>query len=246
MAQREYYVGSLVRQIDFFAFPRTGSHFLIYCCSGLFDLISILPAVHRLAPEAASRQDELRPEALYALSLREPGVPFQPVWLNTLAGGNPHGVPMKDEFPMLLLIRDPMAAVYSAWRARKRLGFPLNSAEEVQHHLEWCLHYYETGFSLLEKFPSESLLVRYEELVAAPSTLEKIIGFAGVTPKLQPDFVHRVTRFDSFVNPGDRSFYREGRDTAWKDDAEWLAILSGVREFDLSAFGYPQELSVAS
>lgn len=90
------------------------------------------------------------------------------------------------------------------------------------------------------------MLVRYEDLVDAPSTLEKIIGFAGVTPKLQPDFVHRVTRFDSFVNPGDRSFYREGRDTAWKDDAEWLAILSGVRQFDFSAFGYPQELSVAS
>lgn len=245
MAQ-EFYFGSLVRQIDFFAFPRTGSHFLTYCCSGLFDLISILPAQHRLAPEPSSRRDELRPEALYALSLREPGIPFQPVWLNALAGGGPHSVPAKVEAPILLLIRDPMAAVYSAWRARNRLGFQLNSPAEIERHLEWCLHYYETGFSLLEKFPSESLLVRYEELVAAPSTLENIVGFAGVTPKLQPDFVHRVTRFDSFVKPGDRSFYREGRDTAWKEDREWLENLSDVREFDFSAFGYPRELSVAS
>ena len=131
----QYYFGTLLKQVDVFAFPRTGSHLLAHCFAGLFDSISLLPEVHRTSPEAISRQDEIKTEALYALELREPGVPFRPVWLNPLTGGV-HGTPMKSNNPALLLIRDPIATAFSAWRARRRLGFILESPDDLNDHLE--------------------------------------------------------------------------------------------------------------
>jgi hypothetical protein len=67
-----YYFGTLLTEIDVFAFPRTGSHLLAYCFAALFDSVSLLPEIHRKLPEAIARQNELRAEALYALDLRKP------------------------------------------------------------------------------------------------------------------------------------------------------------------------------
>ena len=69
----------------------------------LNDSVSLLPETLRTDPEAVSRQEEIKDEALYGLDLREQAAPFQPVWLNPLTNGV-HGVPVKTDNPTLLLI----------------------------------------------------------------------------------------------------------------------------------------------
>jgi hypothetical protein len=246
MAKRDqYYFGSLVKQIDVFAFPRTGSHFLAHCLTGLFDLVSLLPEVHRTLPEAISRQDELKEEILYALDLREQNVPFQPVWLNPLVGGV-HGVPVQTENKALLLIRDPIAAAFSAWRARHRLAFKLETPQDLNEHWNQYEKFYDAGLKMIEQAAGGALLVRYELLTATSETLEQIVEFAGVRPKLTPQFVHWITRFDNFVKNQDRSFYREGNDEAWKSNVEWreLMRLAGPRDFGI--FGYQQTATIGA
>src|SRR5579875_3878036 len=57
MSKRDqYYFGTLIKQIDVFAFPRTGSHLSAYCFNGLFDSVSLLPEALRTSPEPISRQ----------------------------------------------------------------------------------------------------------------------------------------------------------------------------------------------
>lgn len=234
----EYYFGSLVKQIDVFAFPRTGSHFLAYCFSGLFDSVSLLPQAHRTVPEAISRQDEIRDEALYALDLREPGVPFQPVWLNPLSGGV-HGLPFLSENPALLLIRDPVATAFSAWRARERLGFNLETPDDLNDHWNRYQEFYSAGMDMLAQSPGNTLLARYEQLAATVEALDDIVHFVGIKPKLEPRFVHWVTRFENLVKDGNRTFYREGRNDAWKRNAEWCDLVRRTGMRDFSRFGYP-------
>lgn len=178
MTKEQYYFGTLLKQVDVFAFPRTGSHFLAYCFAGLFDSISMLPEIHRTSPEAISRQDEIRTKALYALELREPGVPFQPVWLNPLTGGV-HGTPVESNHRALLLIRDPMAAAFSAWRARDRLHFVLESSNDLNDHLDKYELFYDAGLDLFNRCGARVLLVRYEELTAGFDVLERIVELSG-------------------------------------------------------------------
>jgi len=233
----QYYFGSLLKEIDIFAFPRTGSHFLAYCFAGLFDSISLLPEVHRTLPESISRQDELRVEALYALELRQPGVPFQPVWLNPIVNGV-HGLPAPCDHPALVLIRDPIASAFSAWRARHRLGFALETAEELNVHLDKYEDFYDAANILIKQAAGRALLVRYELLVANFEMLQRIVEFVGLTPKLAPRFVHWVTRFENFVAGGNRTFYREGDNEAWRRDEPWCMLLQQAGMRDFSRFGY--------
>lgn len=238
MPKREqYYFGSLLKQIDVFAFPRTGSHFLAYCFAGLFDSVSLLPEIHRTSSEAISRQNELKEEVLYALDLREDGVPFQPVWLNPLATGV-HGVPILTENPVLLLIRDPIATAFSAWRARRRLGFKLETAEDLNEHWDKYENFYDAGMQVVREAADRALLVRYELLTASFETLEQIAEFVAVKPKLAPLFVHWITRFENFVQARNRTFYREGNNEAWRENDEWCNLMRRARRRDFSRFGY--------
>jgi hypothetical protein len=92
-----------LKEFEYFAFPRVGSHFFYYCLTGLFDLIG-LPHEHLTSIEAISRQEELNPLALYALKLREDGIPFQPVFFNALSNGM-HGQGFReDEFNIWVLV----------------------------------------------------------------------------------------------------------------------------------------------
>jgi hypothetical protein len=238
----QYYLGRLLKQIDVFAFPRTGSHFLAYCFVGLFDSVSLLPEIHRTLPEAISRQDEIKDETLYALDLREEGVPFQPVWLNPLAGGV-HGVPVRTENPALLLIRDPVATAFSAWRARDRLGFKLLTGEDLNDHWDKYEEFYDAGIRLIEQTAAKVLLVRYELLTAGFETLERIVEFVGAKPKLSPRFVHSITRFENFVKDGNRTFYREGNNESWKGSEEWCRLMLHAGPRDFRRFGYEPALT---
>lgn len=236
--ERQYGAGSILKVIDYYAFPRTGSHFLGACISGLFDHVTILPEEIRTDAEAVSRRDELSELALYALELREPGVPYQPVWFDVLRHG-PHAVPAAGPHPVLILIRHPLAAAYSAWRSRARLGWAVATAPELAAHLENYERFYDAALSLVEQHAGRVRMIRYEDVVESAGPLEELVRFVGVRPKLSPAFVHWVTRFENFVKPGERTFYRAGDDRAWSRDAQFLGLLAGVPAGDFSRFGYP-------
>ena len=69
-----YYFGTrLAVRCDYYAFPRTGSHYLWACLTGLLDLV-FFPNEHVDNPEARQRVEELNPYAYYAMRLREDGL----------------------------------------------------------------------------------------------------------------------------------------------------------------------------
>lgn len=233
----QYYFGSLIKEVAFYAFPRTGAHFLTYCLSGLFDLVTDLPEEHRTLSEAISRQDELQDLSLYALELREAGVPFQPLRLDALKNGV-HGTPIEGPEPVLVLSRHPLASAYSAWRSRDRLSFKVEEPEEMNEHFKWYERFYEAALRVRNIMGAKALLVRFEDLVASARPLEQIVDFVELKPKLSPKFVHSVTRFDNFVKAGTRTFYRGGDNEAWKEDLRFLDLIGGWRRRDFSQFGY--------
>lgn len=240
----QYYFGQLVKEIDCFSFPRTGSHFFKYCTSGLFDLITRSHA-HLENPEAIDRQREINPEVLYGLDLREPGVAFQPVWINGTANGV-HGRPVDGSNPVIVLIRNPFATAYSLYRVNRDRwhGVPnLDRDNDIRvqfltQTLQDYAAYYHSAFDVMESLKDRGLLIRYEELVASAEPLTRLVAFCGIKPKLQPEFVHFLTRFDRFAKPGDRTFYRSGDNDAWRRDETWMSTLASIKVPDFSRFGY--------
>ncbi|MCA9298317.1 MAG: hypothetical protein KDA28_04580 [Phycisphaerales bacterium] len=228
------YSAAVTPSIDLFAFPRTGSHFFNHCLVGLFDRVEFdHPHLHN--QEAIDRQREVDPDAMYALDLREPGAPFRPVHIEERATGM-HGRPeARDGRRCMLLVREPRATLYSLARAlTSRWG------KDIQDPAAWAATkaaeyatFYDAGFDLLG---DDALLVRYEDLVRDHHMLERVVEFVGVTPKLRPSFVHRVTRFETWTTPGARTFYRAGDNQAWRSDETWGPVLERL-EFD-DRFGY--------
>lgn len=237
-----YYFGTLARQIDCFAYPRTGSHYFNYCCSGLLDLVA-LPTPGIDNPEAISRQEELDPGVLAALAARSDGVPYQPVIINHRATGQ-HGEPARTEHPLVVLIRDPFATVYSYYKAAtSRWG----AADRIRDAGAWAAEklgryhsFYTRAWEVLAADPARSLLIRFEDLTAGPEPLRRLAELAGVTPKLPPELVHRLTRFDTITRPGARTFYRGGDNDAWRRDSAWCeAVEAAAPALDFDRFGYP-------
>jgi hypothetical protein len=234
-----YHFGQLVPTFNVFAHPRTGSHFLFHCLSGLFDVIAFSHA-HLHEEEAVDRKRELNPEMVHLLELRDPKVPWCPVFFNPTSTGI-HGLPVVSEVPAIVLIRDPIAAAYSRFRVeRDRWGgvAELSTAWlnlELQNYTE----YYGTALAVLKDPVQSGLLVRWEHLVADKLALERIIAFCQHPAKLPPSFVYSITRFENFVQPGSRTFYRSGSNEAWHSDVEWIAALSNAEHFAFESFGYP-------
>jgi hypothetical protein len=237
----EYYFGSDLKVIDYYAFPRTGSHLLYYCMTGLFDLVTRMSEEDRKNPEAASRKDELSAEVLYSLELRESGAPFAPVLLNIMKKGL-HHPPEPGGNPILMLIRHPLAAAYSAWCTRKRMGFEIETAAQLAIHLDCYEKFYDAALELVQRNDVNALLIRYENLVSSCLALDAVAAFAGVRPKLSAQFVHWVTRFDRFVGHGDRTFYKAGDDKVWRESKEFLELLESAGPArDFRRFGYIAE-----
>lgn len=242
MSPESYYFGSrLAVRCDYYAFPRTGSHYLWACLTGLLDLV-FYPNENVENPEAKQRAEELNPHAYYALRLREDGVPFQPVYLNPSARGM-HGIPAAAEWPVLMLIRDPHPAIYSWYHtAIDRWGAKI--PDRVKWMQEAYRHYREFYTAALEvqaKDPTRTCLLRFEALKASPAELDRLIAFLGVRPKLSTAFVHWWTEFDRMTQAGPRTFYRGGNNTRWRDDAAWTADLKRADPGDFSVFGYPEK-----
>jgi hypothetical protein len=228
----------LITEVNLFAYPRCGSHFFLYCMAGLYDIVTSNDP--RLSPaEVIDRATELNPDVLYALTLREPGVALHPVHFNANNNGM-HGLPTESERLTIVLIRDPVATVYSLFRFwRDRLGLVTDLTTEwlASQFLSYA-DFYDRALEVLARQKERGLLVRWEQLVAGPQALESITEFTGIAPKLRPSFVWSMTQFENFVRPGERTFYRSGTNAAWSADPLWGEILSRVGEFSFERFGY--------
>lgn len=240
MNPESYHFGTrLTVRCDYYAFPRTGSHYLWAGLTGLFDLV-FFPNEHVDNPEARQRNDELNPHAYYVLRLRDDGVPYQPVYLNASAQGT-HGLPTAGDWPLLLLIRDPHPTIYSWYHtAKDRWGAQVPDRvawmrEAYQHYRD----FYTRARELVAKAPDRACLLRFEELRQDAAQLQRVADFLGVRPKLSPAFVHWWTDFDRLTRPGHRTFYRAGNNQHWRSDAAWQADLQKAAPGDFSAFGYP-------
>lgn len=236
--QTTYHFGLLVKEIDIFSYPRTGAHFLRYCLSGLFDVIS-LPHPYLTHAEAVDRQQELNADVLYALGLREPDVPFRPVYFNARRTGV-HGLPAESDGSILVLIRDPIATAYSRLRVeRDRWGGITDlTSEWLSNELRGYSAFYDRATEVLARQGNRGLLIRWEDLVDSPRALEDVVSFVGLPAKLRPSLVWMLTRFDHFAEPGRRTFYRSGNNTAWKADSQWVRILSRLEDQSFHRFGY--------
>lgn len=240
MTPESYYFGTrLAVRCDYYAFPRTGSHYLWACLTGLLDLV-FYPNEHVDNPEARQRVEELNPHAYYVLRLREDGVPYQPVYIDAAPNGM-HGIPRAGEWPTLILIRSPHAAIYSWYHtAIERWG------AEIPDRVAWLgeayRHYrqfYTAAFAIQQGAPDRTCLIRFEALKENPAELERIVKFIGIQPKLSPRFVHWWTDFERMTRSGPRSFYRSGNNTRWTEDAAWGADLRAAAPGEFADFGYP-------
>ena len=237
-----YYFGSrLAKRCDYYAFPRTGSHYLWACLTGLLDLV-FYPNEFVDAPETKQRAEELDPHAFYVLRLREDGVPFQPVYINAAPAGL-HGKPTAGQWPTIILIRNPHPTIYSFYHTSiERWGASVpDRVAWMRTAYEQYRQFYAAGLALAEKSPEQTRLIRFEELKASSDVLSRLVEFIGVQPKLTPQFVHWWTEFDRIARPGPRSFYRGGNNTRWLEDAAWQADVKRALPGDFSAFGYPEQ-----
>jgi hypothetical protein len=240
MSPDSYYFGSrLAVRCDYYAFPRTGSHYLWACFTGLFDLV-FYPNDFVDHPEAKERANELNPHAFYGLRLREDGVPHQPVYINAAPQGV-HGKPAAGDWPVIMLIRDPHPTIYSWYHtARDRWG------AQVPDRVAWLRdayqqyrEFYDSALAVQETKPDRTLLIRFEELKTDPLVLQRLTAFVGVQPKLSPAFVHWWTDFGRMTRDGARTFYRAGNNAHWQADAAWQADLAQAQPGDFSRYGYP-------
>ncbi len=241
--EKQYFFGKyLVKEFDYFAFPRVGSHFLYYCLSGLFDLIG-LPHEHLNNAEAVSRQEELNPLALYALKLREDGVPYQPVFFNALSNGI-HGHVKPRGIKFIVLIREPMAVAYSLYQvSNARWGQQIVALEPwLTQTFDAYVSFYKNAFLQLVACPETSMLLRFEHLCRDSQTLKGLVRFLDLRPKLSPDFVHFLTSFEMFTRGAiHRTFYRGGNNEAWKKDSSWHLARDVFKTFNFGEFGYAQD-----
>lgn len=235
-----YYFGStLARRLDYFAFPRTGSHYLWACLTGLLDLV-FFPNEFVHNPEARQRAEEIDPLATYALRLREDGIPVQPVHIEAAANGL-HGLPAWRGNPVVILIRDPFPTIFSWFHtATQRWGADIPDPDAwTRDAFDRFATFYDAAFEVARAHPDAVHLVRFEHLRASPDALAALVAFIGVRPKLSPAFVHACTAFDRFTRPGNRTFYRRGDDNAWRGDATWSRRLLASAPPNLARFGYP-------
>jgi hypothetical protein len=202
------------------------------------ETVAVAPWVNE---EVLTRDNELNPAALYALSLRERDGWQAPLLIETGRTGM-HGKPgdlREGEFAVVL-IRDPLATVFSYYRVLRDRWEPgvAFDADSVRVNLEAYGEFYDAGWALKQQRPSNVALLRYERLVASPEETRYLVNFLNYRPKLEPEFVWEVTRFQNMVTPGERTFYREANNEAWKRDAYFVECVKGAGDFDFTRFGY--------
>jgi hypothetical protein len=237
MSASSYHFGvHLAREVDYFAFPRTGSHFLWHCFTGLFDLV-FFPTPYTDQPEPRQRREELDPMALQALELRTDVAGYHPVYIRHDVNGL-HGVPVDGGRPLIVLVRNPRAVFYSYYHtAVERWGAQIADVDAwLREQTTAFRRFYDTAWTLHAAVQDRVLILRFEELCGDPAALRRLVAFVGVPPKLPPEFVFWCCQFERLTRPGTRTFYRQGDDDAWCRDPVWRVRLETLGDF--SCYGY--------
>lgn len=243
-----------------FSFPRTGGHFLTHCIRALYDTepensdpiggvawhdqpSGAVQGIHlRGQAEIADRERELNPITLYALTLRANDGRRSP--LNFVHGRTGvHGIPggLLPGEKAVVLIRDPLATVYSlyrVWRDRWEPDIPFDAGSVYYHLCEYC-RYYDAAIVFKHDNPHNVNIMRFRDLAAGPESLRDLCNFLDHTPKLEPEFVWHMTKFENITTPKARTFYRQGNNEAWRSDPDFFSMLTQVGEFDFTPYGYP-------
>lgn len=234
------------KQIDYFAYPRVGSHLLFHCLSGLYELVMF--DMDCLAnEEVRSRLQEVNPSALYALRLRDSNAASPPPIHVDPAPNGIHGEVVDRGLPILCLVREPIATVYSAYRLRKdRLSEKISDPGKwVCSRLKEYEGFYRRVMEVKADVDDRFLLLRFEELVTDVAPLEALCKFVGAQPKLDPSFVRYVTDFEFFVLQGERTFYRSGKNDSWKRDEHFASLIASITYPDVPGLGYEAPTLVA-
>lgn len=233
-------VNSYTKRIDYYAYPRVGSHYLFHILSGLYDLV-LLDSENFHTEEYLSRSNELDEMSLYSLRLRDSSLPGSaPIYLNPNPNGI-HGMAKDFGYPIICLTREPVAAIYSYYRMKRDRfhekidDLTLWIGERLQEYTD----FYKEALVEGEKKPEHFLLLRYEDVCSSPEYLQRICDFIGESPKLDPAFVHHMTSFSNFIKEGDRTFYREGDNAKWRKDHDFVTSLGQSDYPSLSGLGYP-------
>jgi hypothetical protein len=153
-----------------------------------------------------------------------------------------HGLPgnvRQGEYAVIIL-RDPLAIAYSHYRVfrdRWSPGEPYDS-DSVRQQFERYLEFCDATYALKEAMCDTVTIVRYESLVASAAELRDFCNFLGFRPKLEPEYVWHITKFENFTRQQARTFYREGRNDAWRDDGTFREMLRYAGDFDFTPYGY--------
>lgn len=234
-----------IKEFDYYAFPRTGSHFLMINLGGLFDLEVVRQGTlaqdnkRHLSKEERSRTRELRPFVLLLLKQRWPSWEKSPVRIYANPSGVYHSTIKARDLPILVMIRNPIATMYSLYnlfvsRFKYKVGDIRNFVEK---NLDAYRKYYQPAFEL-QKEGHPLLMIRYEELLTSPAPMEKICKFLCVTPKLNPSIVFFMTRFKVITKIKYRTFYRHGNNQAWKRDLMFLEAVKPFLAMEWEEYGY--------
>lgn len=239
MTENAYTFGSTIaKKLNYFAYPRTGSHYLWACFTGLFDLV-FYENEYTYLPEAMQRFEELNPLSSYSLKLRQDGVPYEPVFIDARPNGL-HGEPACSGIPTLILIRDPHPTVYSIFKTTKDRwgGEDEPTVESVRNQYAEYVSFYRKAFDVAGSPDQKTMLIRYEDAIQSYEKLIEIVEFVGVSSKLSCEFVFHWTNFERMTNNGTRTFYRQGDNQAWEKDREWRDLVAQAEVGSFAEFGY--------
>jgi hypothetical protein len=233
------FVTNYTKRFDYFAYPRVGSHFLYHIFSGLYELI-LFDSESFQTSEYLSRKTEINELSLYALSLKDSQKNFnQPIYINPLANGI-HGFPIDCGFPVISLIRHPLPTVYSYFRVlRDRLNHQFEDRKIwVEDKLNEYLSFYSKVFDLKNKIGTNMIILKYENLISDYKYLFDIIKFINIDPKLDPKFVFKCLKFESFVNDKNRTFYRDADNNKWSEDNVFKGLINDLDLHKYCKYGY--------
>jgi hypothetical protein len=231
------------KRIDYFAYPRVGSHYLFHCLSGLYNIV-MYDMECLQTEETIRRKEELQSEAIYALGLQDPAKPQPiPVHIDPVPNGI-HGLPTFRGLPIICLSREPHATVYSLYRLEQdRMHKTIEKPKVwLQKKFNDYENFYRKAVNLQKQKDESFELIRFEDLVEDENTLIKLSEFIGLEPKLDPQFVHSVTMFDRLTIKRNRTFYRAGNNERWREDTQFRELITSLDIPEIPEFGYTNAL----
>ena len=229
---------------DYFAFPRTGSHYFGLCLQGLYrEVLSecgdSVKWSHTRSQEEKTRSNELRPLVLCLLKCGLSNRHLSSVRRNANPGGKLHEAPFYRGNKIVITIRHPYPTIHSLYKLlTERMRLDIGNIETfIKDQLNAYTSYYGKA-AALQKDGAPVLFMRYEEMLQTKEPLAELCAFLQVEPKLPVGLVYFLTRFRVITKMRKRTFYAFGNNDAWKADTRYVDALSSIAPTDLTSLGY--------